>query len=69
MFKEAYEAGQDSAFEKLSAPNAGRRRQGLSRTNNERLKRHFGSSWRKHKISELPPRGSGLPRSRRGRSV
>jgi len=30
---------------------------GKPRSDIERLKRHFGSSWRKHDISELPPRG------------
>jgi len=34
------------------------RRNGKPRTNIERLKNHFGSAWRKHKVSELPPRGS-----------
>ena len=36
-----------------------RRRNGRPRTNIERLKRHFGKNWRKHKVSELPPRGTG----------
>ena len=39
------------------------RRNGKPRSNTERLKRHFGSSWRKHKVSELPSRGTGRKRS------
>ena len=41
-------------------PKAGRRNRPL--TNTERLKRHFGKDWRKHKVSELPPRGTGRRR-------
>ena len=28
----------------------------------QRLKRHFGKDWKKHKVSELPPRGTGRRR-------
>jgi len=35
------------------------RRNGKPRTDAERLKNHFGTAWKKHKISELPKRGSG----------
>ena len=30
---------------------------GRPRSDRERLKRHFGKNWRKHSVSELPPRG------------
>ena len=36
------------------------RRYGIPRTDEERLKEHFGSDWRNHSISELPERGSRL---------
>ena len=42
-----------------------RRRRGRPRSNIERLKRHFGSSWKKHKVSELPPRGTGLKKRKK----
>lgn len=31
----------------------------IPKTNIERLKNHFGKNWKKHKVSELPPRGTG----------
>jgi len=34
------------------------RRYGKPKTDIERLKTHFGKDWKKHKISELPPRGA-----------
>ena len=37
-------------------------RSGKPRSNTERLKRHFGKNWKKHKISELPKRGTGRRR-------
>jgi len=43
-------------------PAGGRKGRPLS--NSERLKRHFGSDWKKHKVSELPPRGTGRKGSR-----
>ena len=44
----------------MAAPGAGSRRAGNLRSNEERLKRHFGKNWKKHKVSELPKRGTGL---------
>ena len=41
-------------------PSRGRRGKPLSDI--ERLKRHFGKNWKKHKISELPKRGTGRRR-------
>ncbi len=38
------------------------RRLGRPKTDIERLKSHFGKNWRKHKISELPKRGTGRRR-------
>jgi len=46
----------------MKAPGAGARRGGKPRTDKERLKRHFGKDWKKHKVSELPKRGTGLKR-------
>lgn len=37
-------------------------RGGKPLTNTQRLKRHFGKNWRKHKVSELPKRGAGRKR-------
>ena len=37
---------------------------GIPKSDIERLKQHFGLDWRKHDISELPPRGTGLQRHR-----
>ena len=33
---------------------------GTPRTDEERLRRHFGADWKKKKITDLPKRGSGL---------
>ena len=38
---------------------------GKPRSNTERLKRHFGANWKKHKVSELPKRGAGRKRPKR----
>lgn len=45
-------------------------RRGRPKSNEERLKAHFGANWREHKVSELPARGSGLRRrkSKKGMS-
>jgi len=43
------------------------RRNGRPRSDQERLKRHFGRDWRKHSTKDLPPRGTGrgvVPRRR-----
>lgn len=42
------------------APGAGERRLGNPRTDNERLKRHFGKNSKNHSTKDLPPRGTGL---------
>lgn len=44
----------------MATPGAGTRRKGNPRSDTERLKRHFGKNWKKHKISDLPKRGTGL---------
>ena len=43
-------------------PIGGRR--GRPLTDLQRLKRHFGKDWKKHKVSELPKRGTGRRRRR-----
>lgn len=40
------------------------RGQGDPRTDEERLKEHFGPDWQNHDVTELPERGSGLERGR-----
>jgi len=39
-------------------------RRGKPLSNTERLKKHFGKDWKKHKTSELPKRGYGRRRRR-----
>ena len=36
------------------------RRGGDPRSDEERLREHFGADWQKHAVSELPPRRTGL---------
>lgn len=40
------------------------RGRGIPRTDEERLKEHFGPDWQRHNTSELPKRGEGLERGR-----
>ena len=50
----------ESEVKNMMRLNLGKKR----KTDLERLKKHFGKNWKKHKISELPPRGTGKGKRR-----
>lgn len=53
-------------FKRTGIGIGGAPRRGKPKTDEERLRQHFGADWRKHSAKELPKRGAGLKRKRKG---
>jgi len=43
----------------------GKPNQGKPKTDEERLKEHFGADWKNHTVDELPPHGTGLGKKKK----